>query len=359
MGDYAQYIVATAIWAIANAALGVGVGLRISHDAANGAGTFAFTNRELVRLTIGMLICGVLFLDVSGDPIRSVCVAATLLSFVACEAAISHEVGGRRFGSFFIIFSLRSILPVVLIGLFACFHEPTFDAAVVSILVGNMAGMCVVATKFRWKQAVGSSVSSGPVSAISLGVWLLASADKIILERTSDLVLLGSYALVYGLLDRVFRALQNAYTAKHVGEAFSGSAKKSSIGLGAASLGLALVLAPVSVFLCRIISGGRYEPSIIMSTIVSLSLAIMFISAPYYLSMLALKSYSVPTVVIYAIAAVNVVGNVILTPNFGTMASAILTFASYIAWLVFLFAWFFVHSSKRRNSVPSERVLVE
>ncbi|MFD6897742.1 lipopolysaccharide biosynthesis protein [Rhodococcus sp. NPDC060086] len=339
VSDYAIYVVAAAIWAIANAAVGVGIGIRISNDAANGSTSIAFTVSERYRTLLAVLICGVSFAILSGTPVECILVGVTLLSYVACESAIAFVVGSRQFRKFLYVFTVRSGAPVIVMVLWAFLGDLSFTGAVIALMIGQFSAAMMLWRHFSVQKPSVASLSSGLTGSISLGMWVLASADKIILEQLVNPEELASYAMAYGLLDRVFRAIQNIYTSRNMADAFSGKLGKSSHWLSLGILALALVMSPVAVVACGIISGGRYQPDLLLALVISLGLAIMTLSAPPYLKMMSTKKYAGPIIVIYGIASGNILGNILLAPKFGVLGAGLLTLAAYLTWLGYLYSY--------------------
>ena len=62
---------------------------------------------------------------------------------------------------------------------------------------------------FTWRAADQHRLPISAVGVTNLALWLLASADRVILANYV-LTALATYAALYGLLDRVFRSLANA-----------------------------------------------------------------------------------------------------------------------------------------------------
>lgn len=334
--DYADYIVATAVWAMGNAAAGIGIGLRISHDAATGVERVSFTRAECFR-TLGVsLLGGVAFWLLSGDLAKGALVSTVLLSYVLAEIAISIFVGKKDFSLYLRVAIIRAVTPVGVIAVYAVFAQPTFLVAAGALLLGNVLA---ASSAYPWvdlRLAQTSALATSATGLISLALWVLASADKVVLDHFVTADSLAGYALAYSILDRVFRALQTMYTSKHVADAFSSKLRLPSAMLTLALLSGAIALGPITVWACRWISGGRYEPSIEGAVILALGLALMAYSSPYYLSMLATKSYSLPLLAIVTISLGNIVVNILLLPHYGTIVAAINTLVCYFAWTVFL-----------------------
>lgn len=334
--DYAHYAVVTAIWAIGNAVVGTGIGTRIARVAAEGGREISLKSSEILVAGLVSAGCGAYVVFLRASITDGALAAVCMMTFILAEATISFEIGARRFGRYLFLLAVRVVSPVfvLLAGMLLDFRSVTL--AFVGILIGNLFSIIPSLTLWSFKTYSGPSYSSFLVGYLNLGLWVVASADRIILEllvRPSELAL---YALTYGLMDKLFRALSNAYIARSLGTSFSKSHSIPPLKYFAISFILYLAIVPCGVWAVRLISGGRYSPDFLLTGLIAGAGLVMLWSAPFYVALLASAQYRGSLLVIGSIALFNMVANFYLDALYGIKVAALVSVVSYIMWLVWL-----------------------
>lgn len=350
--DYAHYAVVTAIWAIGNAVVGTGTGTRIAKTAAEGARRIQFQSGELLISGAAALGTAAYIGIVRTSALESALAGLCMVSFIFAEAGTSFEIGSRRFNRYLSLLGVRALLPPVLLAIFAAMHAVSFTAAVTSVLVGNIASLLMWPGRWSSKIDRSSQVTSRPIGAINMGLWVIASADRLVLERIIAPIDLASYALAYGLADRVFRSLSNAYIAKSLGRAFQGHIRSPGWKFYILSAILAALLVPGIQTATVFLSDSRYEASFGLTLSISAAGLFMIWSAPHYVNLMASGEFRTALIVVFSLAICNVVGNFLLAGSLGAMGAALLSMCTYALW----FLWLSLRTAyPRRNSIDGAR----
>ena len=177
------------------------------------------------------------------------------------------------------------------------------------------------------------------VGLANLSLWLLASADRVILAHYA-LAALASYAAIYGLFDRTFRTVANAEIQYRLPEGFRRHMRRERAQIlltrveTAAVMGLGVLCALLGPTAVAVISGGRYKPPLLMSAVLSAAMIAMIAAVPAYISLLSSDNGRSAAVVATLAATINVVGNLALASQYGTASATALTLVGYLVWLV-------------------------
>lgn len=349
--DYAHYAVVTAIWAIGNAVVGTGTGTRIAKTAAEGARRIQIQPGELLISGAAALGTAAYVGFVRTSALEGGLAGLCMISFIFAEAGTSFEIGSRRFNRYLSILGMRALLPPVLLAILTAMHAVSFTAAVTCVLVGNIASLLMWPGRWSSKFDRSSQGTSHSVGAINMGLWVIASADRLVLERIITPIDLASYALAYGLADRVFRSLSNAYIAKSLGRAFQGHIRSPGWKFYTLTAILAALLVPGIQTATVFLSGGRYEASFSMTASISAAGLFMIWSAPHYVNLMASGQFRPALMIVFGLALFNVVGNFLLADSFGAMGAALLSMCTYALW----FSWLSLRAASPRNLLDGAR----
>lgn len=334
--DYAHYAVITAIWAIGNAVVGTGTGTRIARIAAEGSMRILFRGSELLVAGIASIICGGYVLWLRGSYLDGAIAAACMMTFVLAEASISFEIGAGRFKRYLFILALRVIMPLLVLSIGAIVGTMSITLAFFSVLIGNVSSLLPWFRRWALGLCPGPSHSSHMVGALNLGLWVIASADRIVLETLIQPTALALYALTYGLLDKFFRSMSNAYIARSLGASFIGRnvipRRKYFLG----TLLIYIMVVPVAKWAAEFVSGGRYSPDLSLTALIAGAGLAMLWSAPFYVHLLASAQYKGSLWAVGIIAVFNIVANMIFDGTYGIHAAAMISLISYVLWLAWL-----------------------
>lgn len=335
--DYANYAVVTAIWAIGNAVVGTGTGTRVAKAAAEGAERITFQPSELCIAAAAGVGTAAYVAFVRSSFLEGCIAGACMLSFIFAEAGTAFEVGAGRFNRYLIILGIRALLPPAILSSLAFTDTLSFLTATASVLAGNLISLLPWPQRWSLQFNHSSQLTGHAVGAINMGLWVIASADRLVLERTISAAELASYALVYGLADRVYRSLSNAYIAKSLGRAFQGYFRLPSWKFYALTVILAAGLVPTLQVGSAVLSNGRYESPFLMTVAISIAGLCMIWSAPFYVRLMAAENYTKSLVVVFTLALLNVAANILLSGLYGSVAAAIISALTYLLWFTWLF----------------------
>jgi O-antigen/teichoic acid export membrane protein len=334
--DYAHYAVVTAIWAIGNAVVGTGVGTRIARIAAEGSTKICFRPSELYVAGFVSVVSGIYVAWLRASCLDGAIAAACMMTFVLAEASISFEIGAARFKRYLFLLILRVVTPFfVLLGC-VLIGSLSVTLAFLSVLAGNTLSLLPWFRRWSIRPYIGPSYSSHLVGALNLGLWVVASADRVVLEMYVEPTALAVYAITYGLLDKFFRSLSNAFIARSLGASFSGRNIIPSKKFFGSSLLLFVVMVPVGKWAVEFVSGSRYSPDLALVAVIAAAGMAMLWSAPYYVGLLASAEYRGSLWVIGIIAGFNIFANVVFDRLYGVSAAAMISLCSYLLWLVWL-----------------------
>lgn len=334
--DYAHYAVVTAIWAIGNAVVGTGTGTRIARIAAEGSTRINFRPSELFIAGFVSMACGVYVVWLRASYLDGAIAAACMMTFVLAEASISFEIGAARFKRYLFLLILRVVSPLIVLLTCLLTGYMSVTVAFLSVLLGNISSLLPWFRRWSTKRYVGPSYSSHMVGALNLGLWVIASADRVVLEMYVQPTALAVYAITYGLLDKFFRSLSNAFIARSLGASFGGTTMVPPRKFFLASLLLYLIMVPVGKWAAEFVSGDRYSPDLSLVCVIAGAGLAMLWSAPYYVGLLASAEYRGSLWVVGIIAGLNIATNIIFDPLYGINAAALISLCSYLLWLVWL-----------------------
>jgi O-antigen/teichoic acid export membrane protein len=227
------------------------------------------------------------------------------------------------------------VSPVIILAL-SSVHDDGLDLylAIMATTFGNLL------PALFWIRGYGLPVWQNPglngyaVGTVNLGLWVIASADRVILERLAIPVVVATYALTYGLLDKGFRSLANIMVTRFLGDAFStGNLRIPRKFYGVTSAG-AVVSVPLAVILSDLVSAGAYVLDWRITTILTMALLFMVWSTPGYLLLLRRGRFRTSVCVVLLLATINIVMNLLLAQQLGALGAAGSSLVSYLTWFI-------------------------
>jgi len=340
--DYAHYAVVTAVWAIGNAVVGTGTGTRVAKSAAEGRTRIQFQRSELIVSLVAAIVTSAYISTVRHSLLEGIVAGVCMVSFIAAEASTSFEIGLGRFNRYLCLLALRALLPPALLAVLFISDAASFAGAMLCVLAGNLGSLLLWPNRFSRRLDRSRDSTGHSVGAINMGLWLIASADRLVLERVVTPQDLASYALAYGLADRVFRSLSNAYIARTLGKAFAGLARRTQLRFYSLTFVLTVLVVPAIQFGSNVLSGGRYEVSLLMTIAISFSGLFMLWAAPAYVRLMTSNDFTYTLVIVFILALLNVGGNVAFSQTLGTTGAAFFSLLTYFLW----FAWLTLYTRR-------------
>jgi O-antigen/teichoic acid export membrane protein len=345
--DFASYSAIFATYAFGNALVGTSIGTRIIEEASRGsrAPTRLSLRGEGGAILLALATALIIPALTSAAPAIFAAAAVGMLTTIAAEVANARLIGQQRFAAYArltiarsVVWILAAVGSVLVLDRDDLLLASLFAAAVASLtpVVGCIIERGLVLTTGR-RDTRQSGVSW--VGLSNLALWILATGDRVILADVA-LVALATYATLYGLLDRIFRTVANAELLLRLPSAFGAADGKQSgttkptWSVAASLAAAAAVSAVVSPFAVGVISGGVYTPSLWMALVLSAAMAAMLAAVPLYAAAIGRGDTRGPAILACAAASLNLGGNLILAPHFGTTSAAALTLAGYAVWLV-------------------------
>lgn len=343
--DYAHYAVVTALWAIGNAVVGTGTGTRMAKMASDGHSRIRFQQSELWVALAAATAVGLYVGAVREYNADALIAGLCMLTFVFVESSTSFELGAGRFNRYLVILATKALSPLLFLGILFVLGEVNFTTAVLSTFLANLVSLMLWPRRWSLMLERAKGISSHTVGAMNMALWIIASADRLILEGIVQPLELATYAMAYGLVDRVFRSLSNAYIARNLRRSFQGASSRSgALYLGGMAL-IALLLIPGVHWGTAVLSGGRYVADFDVALGVVSAGLFMVWSAPKYVALMASGSYRSSLCILGLLAALNIGGNFIFSPTFGIVGAAFVSAFTYLLWLVWL-----IGRSKRRET---------
>lgn len=340
--DYAHYAVVTAIWAIGNAVVGTGIGTRVARMAGEGSTKILFRLSELVLALAVSVVCGGYVVWLTDSYFSGALAAGCMLTFVLAEASISFEIGARRFRRYLLLLVLRVVTPLLVLSFAAAMGSISLTLAFLSVMVGNVASLVPWLRRWSTGRYIGPSYSSHMVGALNLGLWVIASADRVLLESLVQPTALAVYAVTYGLLDKFSRSLSNAYIARSLGASFKAGNVIPHRKYFLATLLVVAMIAPAAKWAAEFVSGNRYSPDLLLVGLIAGAGLFMLWSAPFYVGLLASAQYWSSLCAVAVIAGFNIFANLAFDGLYGIHAAAVISLSSYLLW----FAWLVVRAKR-------------
>lgn len=345
--DYAHYAVVTALWAIGNAVVGTGTGTRIAKMSADGHTKIRFQQSELWTAAAAAAAVGLYVGSVRHSNIDALVAGLCMLSFVFAESSTSFEVGAGRFNRYLTILATRAVSPLLFLGTLFVLDAVTFTTAMCSIFAANLLSLTLWPRRWSTSLELVGGISGHTVGAMNMALWVIASADRLILQGIVQPLELATYAMAYGLVDRVCRSLSNAYIARNLRKSFRGNSSKPGAFYVGGMAFIALLLIPGVHWGTSVLSAGRYVAGFELSLGVVIAGLFMVWSAPHYVSLMASGSYRSSLGILVVLAALNIGSNVLFAPPFGTVGAAFVSAATYALWLT----WLIGRSIHQRSNV--------
>jgi O-antigen/teichoic acid export membrane protein len=346
--DFATYAVIISVYAFGAALVGTTIGTRTMKElSANGQHHIVFVLRRDAPPIIGCVLAtaAVTVVTRSNLPVM-VAACSGMLGILVAQIGGSHLLGLRRYWSYAgLVFAQMALWDAA--ALAVVFTLPKSDrlaGSLIAVAIGGLAPAMymLISRAVRIAEHGSTGTKHSPISAVgvaSLALWILASGDRVILANYS-LTALATYAAIYGLLDRVFRTLATAEFQQRLPHAFAIHAETGKVIAHQTVrsilllIGMGILCSVSGPSVVSIVSGGNYHPSIAMSTVLSFAMMAMLAAIPSFVALIASSKTHIVAVIAIAAATLNIVGNLLLAPHYGTSSATALTLFGYLVWLI-------------------------
>jgi len=345
--DYATYATVLASYAFGNALVGTTIGTRVIEGlTAGGLHKIELSLRRDGPPVIACLAAAAATtLIIRVNLLVAAAASAGMLGILLAELGGAYALGLQRYWAYATLTFAQAALWLgsVVVAIVLVPQSERLPICLAAVAVGSLPAVAYLAvrravalTRGRPRYRRHSAISA--VGVTNLALWVLASGDRIILSQYA-LAALATYAAIYGLLDRVFRTVANAEIQQRLPGAFlnesanreqtAGYSRRTLLVLVSAGC-IAAVAAPSAI---KLITGGHYDPPIGMSVVLSFAMIVMLAAVPTYVSLIAQGRTKAVAMVAVVAASVNIIGNLVLAPLYGTGSAAALTLIGYAIWL--------------------------
>lgn len=345
---FATYAAVLAAYAFANALVGTTIGTRaIQALSAGGQRRIRFDLRRDLPPVLGcLLVAAATTSIVKLDLPVAAAAAAGMLGILLAELGGAHPLGLRHYWTYALL-TLAQMTLWVGTAVAAAILLPSSERLAVCLAAAAVGALpyVVYLLVVRGVELTAGEHRRGaraPISGVGLAnfaLWVLASGDRLILAHYA-LAALATYAALYGLLERIFRTVANAEIQQRLPRAFIAHAESGEppalfgARLLLFLLALGLVCAALGPIAIAIVSGGHYHPSLAMSAVLAFAMMALLAAVPAYVALIARGRSRAIAIVALVAATVNIVGNLVLAPDYGTSSAAALTLLGYVIWLV-------------------------
>jgi len=189
--------------------------------------------------------------------------------------------------------------------------------------------------------AYARSSALSAIGVANLGLWLLATGDRVVLGIRSGGAAVAVYAATYGLIDRVIRSFVNGHAAEWLPQAFALQRPERRLknlirlrSFAALLLVCVVALAFASGPAISLLTGGRFAPSVSMGALLAGGIGLLGIASPLYIMLVSAARARVAAWAASIAAGVNLCGNWMLDPRWGASAAAALTVVGYGTFVV-------------------------
>lgn len=345
--DFGGYATVLATYTFGSALIGTSIGTRAIEAISTGAKDrvqLSFVRDVPITLAAAIVAaCATTLVRV--DTVLAVAAATGMVGMMVDQVATSHMLGHHRYWRYASMVFLR--MAVWLAAVVLAIGSLPRSAELAGVLFATAVGCVPPAAYLVFAGAVDLSRApdigqKAPVSLIglsNLALWLLASADRLILAP-HGLADLATYAALYGLLDRAFRTVTTAEMQQRLPRAFAAVSRgedprhRPSLGGAVMLLLCGLVVGLAAPTVVEVISGGNYSPDLWMSLVLTFGMLAMLAAVPAYAALTALGLHRAILLAAVVPAVVNISGNLVLAPSLGTTSAAVLTLVGYLIWLI-------------------------
>ena len=201
----------------------------------------------------------------------------------------------------------------------------------------------------EWKSSAIRFVT--PMLALGVFQWIVSIGDRYIMAGYVDMVYVGKYAAVYGLISAPFLAA-GALTSRLVNPfAFRAAARRDHVGQSQyrwGMLGVTTVVACAGFLsvlflgptLAWMLLAKEYREGILpLMNWIAAGYGLLIISYTFDLGAYAAKKTFVMTIAYGVAAVVKIIGNLVLIPRIGILGAAQTTFFTFATYFVIM-AWF-------------------
>lgn len=325
--------------AIANSIVGVAIGTRAVADlAAQRAAVVTLSRANIATLGCVGLALAALSLLIGCSASESAVAVLGFISATATEFANSLALGHRRLHAYATLAISRSLVWAAASGLaVTTLSAPhRLIGGLVAYAISGSPGFVYLAAcrGTRLDRAARSPLSGAHLGLTQLGLWITASADRVILAHINP-VAAASYAAIYSPMDRVYRTVASSEAALEIPSRVKGTASNRLRPYAIRGLLLfcmAIAAGSVGPRVVNVATGGRYLPSHLLVSLLAAGMTLMVAAVPLYAEVVAHGRREVLVVASLAAAVLNLALNFTLIPRYGTTAAAISTLAAYALW---------------------------
>jgi O-antigen/teichoic acid export membrane protein len=347
--DYGTYAAIVAVVALANALIGTAIGTSAlaASVAGKGLGPVRVSPIAAVAASLIVVIATAPTAAYLGAaPLAIVCVCLLGLILVSAEIAQGVMLGRRRFGQYLAATSLRAVITVVaLLPLLWLPYRFRLSAAFGVAALASLGFSLFASRSLRIGigRSLGVQSTLTAVGVANLGLWVLATGDRIVLAGRAGPSTVAVYAVLYGITDRVVRSLANGHIAIWFPWAFTTPAdSRRARGLRhiksyLAALSVSVIaLALSSSLLVRALTGGRFSATIMLGAVLALGVGLLGLAAPAYVLLVSSGRGRIVALAACAAAAINIGGNWVVDPRWGATGAAFMTVVGYGVYTVVL-----------------------
>jgi O-antigen/teichoic acid export membrane protein len=343
VADFARYAAFSGLFAVGNAAIGFAFGVQLMASVASDDVRARVSWRSLVAggsalaaLTIGG--------GLAAGADLSTCVVAVVGQWTWCaaEVAAGHALGTLNFRKYASLTFGRLTLWVAGVVLAINMLSPA------DRLRGILAALAisgVVPVIYLARNAVVSRdsppqiISGRSLTLYQVGMWIIGSADRVIFAHINP-VGGASYAAMYGVLDRAFRTVSTSELLQRLPRLLAGSPTRRRRLPALASIPVVFVMVVTSAAagpsIVGYLTGEKYMPGYVLSSLLSVSLGLMLLSTPRVADLVAGGGEASLAYGACGVAGFNVVANLVMIPMFGAAGAAGVNLGSYGLWYAYL-----------------------
>ena len=343
--DYGIYAALIAALAFTNAFVGTALGTDVLAESVSSKGIAVHLRIPDVLKAGSLVVLGAVPIAAclagwSVVPVAVCCGLALVFAEVTQGVMLGRGEQRRYLGAAVTRSAVSVLLLPVLIVL------PSSARLAVAMAVLGVGALSFAAFALR-RVRFGGGNGAPPLRALSaigvanLGLWLLATGDRVVLGVRSGAASVAVYAVAYGLIDRVIRSFVNGNVAEWLPEAFGFQEAQrrvrnlSRVGTFGVALTLCVTLLAVAVRPgIELLTGGRFSPSVEMGVLLAIGIGLLGVASPLYVMLVSAGRARIAAWAAMIAAGVNLGGNWLFDPRWGAMAAAGLTVAGYAVFVV-------------------------
>lgn len=349
---YAAFVAVTAAQALTVALLASPASTSfVSQSAGEQGGRPAVGIGALLSSLAGIAPVGVVAHLVGLGGWGALCAGLSYVALLSADWSTSRLLGLGHFWTALAVTVVRLVVTVLAaLVLLGALTEPQHPVVpYLALALGGVPTLLHVAAFLRIGHRDDGPPSFAPFAAINVGLWLVASLDRMVIGALTSSVAAATYGLTYGLVDRGYRAMSGSLVQRDLRKAFAGDSglrpwgPSRLAGLTALAVVVSLGLSPA----VRLISGGAYQPSVALCAAVTAAGTLSLAAAPALVACVATVPLRHIALTSGAVALLNAVLLLLLVTPFSALGAAAASVAAYLVWLLALTALFRRNSSRR------------